>query len=113
MNSKLLRMLLSKVGTAPLRLSALAAVLVLFAAPSDMRASDWIYRRSYHTHDVPPEESGFQSFPQSRSAYRRAYVNTTPGFAVRGGYRYNRILMRDGASTDLTVIRENWFQERP
>lgn len=80
---------------------------------SDVEASDWIYRRSYFSHDIPPEEAGFHSFPQSRSAYRRAYVHSTPGFAVRGGYRFNRILMRDGASSDLTVIREDWFQVRP
>ncbi len=113
MNSEQRQSQISKVGIAPVRFYALAALLVLFSAPSDVHASDWIYRRSYHSHDVPPEQSGFSSFPQSRSAYRRAYVNTTPGFAVRGGYRFNRILMRDGASTDLTVIRENWFQERP
>jgi len=87
--------------------------LALFALSSEATAGDWIYRRSYFTHGVPPEEPGFVPYPESRSAYRRAFVNASPGFAVRGGYRFNRIYMRDGLSTDLTVIREDWFQVRP
>lgn len=102
-----------KFGTRPLLTLALLGGFFVVLPASDAKASDWMYRRSYYTHDVPPEEAGFQSYPPSRSAYRRAYVNTTPGFAVRGGYRYNRILMRDGSSSDLTVIREDWFQVRP
>ena len=90
-----------------------AALLLGFFANNPARASDWIYRRSYFSHEIPPEEAEHRSFPESRSAYRRAYVNTGPGFAVRGGYRFNRIYMRDGTSTDLTVIREDWFQVRP
>lgn len=87
--------------------------LALFALSSEATAGDWIYRRSYFSHEVPPEDPGFVPYPKSRSAYRRAYVNASPGFAVRGGYRFNRIYMRDGLSTDLTVIREDWFQVRP
>jgi hypothetical protein len=90
-----------------------SAFLLCVLASDSADAGDWIYRRSYFSHDIPPEEAGFRSFPESRSAYRKAYVNTSPGFAVRGGYRFNRIYMRDGNSTDLTVIREDWFQVRP
>jgi hypothetical protein len=107
------KQILKNSGHVSRRTIAAITVGLLLLWPAESSASDWIYRRSYFSHDIPPEESGFRSFPQSRSAYRRAYVNASPGFAVRGGYRFNRIFMRDGASTDLTVIREDWFQVRP
>ncbi len=116
-NDETMNPLRSDIQTSPrigiwLRLGT-GMILLLCWCSRDLRASDWIYRRSYFSHDIPLEKSGFESFPESRSAYRRAYVNPGPGFAVRGGYRINRIFLNDHNSSDLTVIRENWFQVRP
>lgn len=81
---------------------------------SDSNAGDWMYRRSYFNDSA----SGGEPNPlvpdlRSRWAYRRPYLGTGFGFAARGGYRFNRIFLRSGQSTDLTVIREDWFDVRP
>jgi len=76
-------------------------------------AQEWLFKRSYYSHNIPQEMENAYPRPTSRSAYRRAYANNRPGFAVRGGYRYNTIRIWSGTSYDTTVIRENWFEERP
>ena len=92
---------------------ALAAVALL-TAEAPARGNDWMFRRSYFSHaqphDVPPHA---EFYPGSRSAYRRPWVGTSPGFAARGGYRYNTLFLRSGNSVDFTVIRENWFEINP
>ncbi len=87
--------------------------VVLFVPSAAANAGDWMFRRSYYSHDVPADKAANYPRPRSRSAYRRAVTGYGPGFAIRGGYRYNRIFMRSGRSTDLTVIREEWFDIRP
>jgi hypothetical protein len=72
-----------------------------------------MFRRSYFSHEVPPDLAKTMPRPTSRSAYRRAMIHTSPGFAIRGGYRFNTIIMRSGNSTDVTVTRENWYNIRP
>jgi len=78
--------------------------------PETIDASDWMFRRSYYSHQLPPDVAATSPKPESRSAYRRAVV--PPGIAVRGGYRWNRIFLRSGQSTDTTIIREGWVQFR-
>jgi len=72
-----------------------------------------MYRRSHYSHRLSLERADLFPRPRSRSAYRRSYVGTGFGYAVRGGYRFNRIYLRSGNSTDLTIIREDWFDVRP
>ena len=94
-------------------LAAIVCHLVLiWNGASSAQASGWMFRRSYYSHKVPAELEASYPRPISRSAYRRPYIRST-GYAVRGGYRYNRIFLRSGNSTDLTVIREDWFEHRP
>ena len=99
------------------RISLLAGGLCLFVLTAvqaaEVRADHWMFRRSYYSHAVPPEIEAHYPRPTSRSAYRRALVGTSPGFAIRGGYRYNHIVLSSGRSTDVTVIREEWFNWRP
>jgi len=91
---------------------AIVAFVLLGILPA-VQADGWMFRRSYDSHDVPPEVADSFPRPESRSAYRPARVSYGPGFAIRGGYRINRIFMRSGQSTDLTVIRQDWFDIRP
>jgi hypothetical protein len=86
----------------------------LSAMPTaETRASEWMFRRSYYSHNLPPEYAAHFPRPRSLSAYRRPYVGTGPGFAVRGGYRINRVFLRSGNSTDTTILYESWFQFLP
>jgi hypothetical protein len=86
---------------------------------SEAHAEDWMFRRSYFSHEpVFLNEPGLAAGPyappvQARWAYRKAYVGTGPGVAVRGGYRYNISNMRSGNNVDVTVLRENWFEFAP
>ena len=73
----------------------------------------WMFRRSYFSHVLPPEIQARYPVPESRSAYRRPLVNLSPGFGVRGSYRYNPIEIFDGRSTDIEIYRQFWFQTEP
>ncbi|MEX0702534.1 MAG: hypothetical protein WD069_10610 [Planctomycetales bacterium] len=97
-------------------LSVAATVTLAFAieaAASTARAANWMFEPSYYSHELPPEVAAEHPRPISRSAYRRAWAATQPGFAIRGAWRYNRVQIRSGSSTDTLIIREDWFNERP
>lgn len=105
-----------------LAFQVLPAVLLtawLAGSVNEARAEDWMFRRSYFSHEpVFLNEPGVAPGPyappvQARWAYRKAYVGTGPGVAVRGGYRYNISNMRSGNNVDVTVLRENWFEFAP
>jgi hypothetical protein len=96
-----------------LSLLGVAVWLALLTLPVAASAEDWMFRRSYFSHALPPEVAAQYPRPESRSAYRPAVVSYGPGFAIRGGTRINRIFMRSGQSTDLTIIRQDWFDVRP
>ncbi len=80
---------------------------------SSAKSAEWIYQRSYFTHDLPPAFARKYPIPESRSAYRPAYVGNGPGFSIRGGYRYNNYTLRSGSSTDTTIFRKNWVEITP
>jgi len=83
---------------------------VLLAAMTDRAAAgDWRFRRSYHTHQTPPQLQHRYPFPRSRSAYRPAYPSPLPGFSAQAGFRINRIQINSGQSSDTTIIQEGWF----
>jgi len=95
-------------------LAAVVCHLVLiWNGASTVSAAGWMFRRSYYSHKVPAELEATYARPTSRSAYRRPYIRRNSGYSVRGGYRYNRIYLRSGNSSDLTVLREDWFQHSP
>lgn len=89
------------------RLPVLALLAWLFPAGQALDASDWMFRRSYFSHAAVPGQAGAQ--PNSRSAYRQPFVGAHPRFAIRGGYRFNNVVIQSGNNVDRTIIRENWF----
>ena len=99
------------------RLRVIVALFSFFLLSSAMtqqlQADQWMFRRSYHSHVIPENMQHNYPRPESRSAYRRPVVHHRPGFAIRGGYRYDTMFLRSGSSTDVTVYRENWFDFRP
>ena len=79
----------------------------------ESQAGEWMFRRSYYSHQVPPEIELQNPTPRSRSAYRGAYVGINPGFSIQGGYRFNRVVINSGNSSDVTILRRNWFEITP
>lgn len=92
-----------------LRGLVLCAILSI-GTPTD--ASNWLFQRSYYSHRITQAEASTFPRPNHRSAYRRPVYDSSPGFAIRGGHRYNRFQLRSGSSTDVTIFREDWVQER-
>jgi hypothetical protein len=86
----------------------LLAVLAALMGPAVGHAGDWMFRRSYYSHDDSPGYAG-GSIPEPRSAYRPALVGAHPRMAIRGGYRINNIVILNGNSSDRVYYRENWF----
>jgi hypothetical protein len=90
-----------------------AAVTILtavasLAAPSPADAGDWMFRRSYYSHNVGPNV--LDDAAPSRSAYREPWVGAHPRFAIRGGWRFNSFVLQNGTnSVDRTFFRENWY----
>jgi hypothetical protein len=85
--------------------------LALFAAGlaglfETAEAADWMFRRSYYSHDAEPADS--DDAPPGRSVYREPWVAAHPHMAVRSGWRINSFVMHNGSSTDTTFYRENW-----
>jgi hypothetical protein len=98
------------------RLIAALAVAALFIGSARLASADdqgWMFRHSYFSHVLPPEIQARYPVPESRSAYRRPIVNLSPGYGVRGSYRYNPIEIYDGRSTDVEIYRQFWIQSEP
>ena len=92
----------------------LLAVAYVVAVPAERcSSSDWVFRRSYFSHDVPPELAAAYPTPVSYSAYRPAIVSPYPGFAINGVRRFNRVLIQSGNSLDYTIQRSDSFRIQP
>lgn len=91
-----------------------AAWILAFAAvnPRAAAAEDWMFARSYFSHDIPPQMAHLYPQPESRSAYRPAYTGEQPGFSARGAYRFRVLQMNSGSSRDTTIFREQWLNTR-
>lgn len=86
---------------------------VICADDSACHANEWLFRKSYYSHNLPPEVRKEFPRPPSRSAYRHAYAGTGTGFAIRGVSRWNYIRTGTGGNADVTLYRQNWFQIQP
>jgi hypothetical protein len=84
-----------------------------FCSLESARAEDWMFRRSYYSHARPPEHLAQFPPPERRTAYRPAFAGVTPGFAIRGAYRYNRMQLGQGRNADVTIYRQDWFELEP
>lgn len=70
-------------------------------------SSDWMFRRSYYSHAAGPAPGVGE--PESRVVYRQPWMGAHPRLAVRGGWRYNTMVLQNGTSgSDRTIIREYW-----
>jgi hypothetical protein len=99
--------------------------LVALWAPAD--AGDWMFRRSFYSHDLAeagPSGAGGSIGPTgsagigevdysspSRSVYREPWIGAHPHSAVRSGWRYNSFILHNGSSTDMTILRESWYDK--
>lgn len=78
-----------------------------------VQAENWMFNRSYYSHQLPPEVAARYPRPQSRSAYRVPELATTPGFALRGARRWNYVRLYAGNSYDTTILRSDTFNVVP
>jgi hypothetical protein len=91
-----------------MRRRLIASILIWFTALAIWaEAGDWMFRRSYYSHDAGPGD--LDDSAPSRSAYRAPWVGAHPHSAVRSGWRYNSFVINNGSSTDMTFYRENWY----
>ena len=88
-----------------------AVVFLATAEPGD--ASDWMFRRSYYSHPIPPELAYKYPAPVSLSAYRPAIVGPYPGFSVQSIQRFNNVVIPSGASLDYTLLRSETVRQMP
>jgi hypothetical protein len=95
------------------RILVVPLALMAFFTPKILRAEEWMFRRSYYSHARPPEHIAQFPPPERRTAYRPAIAGITPGFAIRGAYRYNRIQLGQGRNADVTIYRQDWFELEP
>ncbi|MCA9040992.1 MAG: hypothetical protein KDA65_11640 [Planctomycetaceae bacterium] len=83
--------------------------LIFCGSASEAADGSWMYRRSYFSHAPDPYSEIQYPQPVSQSAYRPAYHGVHPGFAVKSGYRINRIQFQTGSGGfDTTIQYEGW-----
>lgn len=93
------------------RLLAAAGFVVLIGFSQPATAEDWMFRRSYYSHQLPDGMVPNYPLPESRSAYRTAYYRY--GFGVSTGYRINNYVIQNGARVDRTIYQEGWVEFNP
>lgn len=91
-----------------LLLRILPCVAILAALPEVVRGEEWMFRRSYYSHERGPGDDP-RNLPRGQSAYREPFVGMHPRFVIRGGWRVNNYSIQNGNSTDRVYLRENWF----
>ena len=90
-------------------LSLLTVTVGLSFGTPRAEADNWMFNRSYYSHQLPPEVAAQYPRPQSRSAYRLPELATTPGFALKGARRWNYVRLYNGNSYDYTILRSDTF----
>ena len=89
----------------------LAGVLVMAAfcgLSKSAPAEDWMFRRSYYSHELPEGQPVNYPLPVSRSAYRVAHYRE--GFGISTGFRVNNYVIQNGNRVDRTFYREGWVE---
>ena len=96
-----------------LRLTALLTFIALSIVPlSEASAQDWMFRRSWFSHN-PVEGEPVSQAPAPQGAIRRAVPQLGPGFAVRTQFRWNVYRLQNGRSYDTTIYRNFSYEETP
>ncbi|MBL4885741.1 MAG: hypothetical protein JKY95_14570 [Planctomycetaceae bacterium] len=93
--------------------SLLCLLAMTICQPTASFAEDWMFRRSYFTHQLSPEVAATAPMPRSRSAYRIPTRPQNTGGSVRWSWRSNRINQRSGSSYDTQVLWERSVEFRP
>jgi hypothetical protein len=96
----------------PWLIAATFIVAVIPFCPT-VNADDWMFKRSYFSHALPPGVTPPFPVPESRSAYRKAYYSEGPTFQVRSAYRINNFVLQNGARSDRTIYQEGYIQFGP
>src|SRR5437763_16519355 len=101
------------------RLMILTGSTSLAAVWGSAEAGDWMFRRSFYSHDSSPDgpasqygSSGTGQLDYSapiRTEDREPWVGGHPHSAVRSGWRYNSFVLHNGTSTETTSFRKNCF----
>ncbi len=91
----------------------LPMTVLLTCAMTQARAEDWMFKRSYYSHQLPPGVEPDYPLPESRSAYRPAYYREAAGFSVRSAYRVNNYVITNGNRFDRTYYREGYVEINP
>ncbi len=89
-------------------LAIAVAVVMLIAFLQPTKADDWMFRRSYFSHQLPEGMTPHYPIPESRSAYRAAYYRQ--GFGVSTEYRINHHVIQNGNRLDRTIFQEGWIE---
>ena len=92
---------------------SLVSAAVILAAGMPAQAEDWMFRRSYFSHMLPPDVAPQYPLPESRSAYRPAYYREALGGSVRSAYRVNNYIIQNGNRMDRTFYREGYIEIDP
>ncbi|HET6424148.1 MAG TPA: hypothetical protein VFG20_10720 [Planctomycetaceae bacterium] len=87
-------------------------LLLAWAVPA-VHAEDWMFKRSYYSHDPPPGVQPTYPLPESRSAYRPAYYREAFGLSIRSAYRTNNYVIQSGNRFDRTYYREGYVEINP
>lgn len=90
-----------------IRYVGIGLILLVSNLPA-VDAEDWMYRRSYYSHQVADGSAPAYPLPESRSAYRTAYYPN--GFGISTAFRVNNYIIQNGARVDQTYYREGWIQ---
>jgi hypothetical protein len=95
-----------------MRTNIIATCLFVLAVSqtTSVFAETWAFRRSYFSHIASAADYDNPDLPQSRTPYRAPYIPETPGFYVRGGFRFNSTILRNGNSTDRTFRNEGFVE---
>lgn len=92
---------------------ALPMTVLMACAPERANAEDWMFKRSYFSHQLPPGVEPTYPLPESRSAYRPAYYRESFGFSIRSAYRVNNYVIQNGNRFDRTFYREGYVEVNP
>lgn len=87
-------------------------IALLLGSPFSLASgADWMFQPSYYSHAESPAYT-IGLVPQTRSAYRQAYVNLAPHTRISGGWRWNNYQLQNGNSLDNTYMREFYIDGR-
>ena len=96
-----------------IRTSLFCCIANTIYSPAEVNAENWVFHRSYFSHQLSPEMAATAPMPVNRSAYRIPTKPYNTGGTVRWSWRSNRINLSSGSSHDTQVLWERSVEYRP